>query len=171
MASFESEEEEGEYAGPRYFCSRVDIDEDRFNEVSLNYDELNTNDLTEKAKSPKAGAVSSFLGITRDNFEGRVVTHLDYEAYPEMALTCMNNICVKIREQWGVMNILIEHKLGPCPILHTSVAIIISSEHREDSLKAVDFAINELKKTVPVWKKECYSTGDTTWKANNEALV
>lgn len=61
--------------------------------------------------------------------------------------------CVQIRARWQVNNIVIEHKLGPCPVSHTSVAIIISSPHRKEGLEALPFAIDELKAIVPIWKK------------------
>jgi molybdopterin synthase catalytic subunit len=101
----------------------------------------------------RCGAVSSFFGTTRDTFEGKIVTHLEYEAYPDMALLCMFEICDKIRSKWDVSNIIIQHKLGPCPVLETSIAIIISSEHRKESLEGVHYAIDELKRMVPIWKK------------------
>jgi molybdopterin synthase catalytic subunit len=122
-----------------------------------------------RARSTKAGAVSTFLGTTRDNFEGKEVTTLEYEAYPEMALTTMQDICTRIREQWDVICVVIQHKLGPCPIGDISVLIAVSSEHRRESLQAVQFAIDELKKSVPIWKKEKYACGDSLWKENAEA--
>jgi molybdopterin synthase catalytic subunit len=65
----------------------------------------------------------------------------------------MLDICDQIRAKWDVLNIIFQHKLGPCPVLETSIAIIITSEHRKESLAAVQFAIDELKKVVPIWKK------------------
>ena len=69
--------------------------------------------------------------------------------------------------KWNVDKIVIEHKLGSCPIGEISVIVAISSEHRADSLQAVDFAINELKKIAPIWKKEYYGTGTSAWKKND----
>lgn len=148
------------------------IDEERSDFATLTYDDINIIDCFNQARSNKAGAVSSFLGTTRDNFEGKEVTHLEYEAYYEMALDSILEICKQARDKWDLIRIVIQHKLGSCPISNISVAIYISSEHRTDSLEAVNFAINELKKTVPIWKKECYSNGNNTWKANqNEPIV
>lgn len=64
-----------------------------------------------------------------------------------------------------------QHKLGSCPVGHISVAIVISSAHRTDSLEALPFAINELKAKVPIWKKELYSDETGSWKANQEHKV
>ena len=104
-------------------------------------------------RSPSAGAVSTFLGTTRDCFEGKRVTSLTYESYVEMAIESLKELCRKIRQQWAVTKIALIHKLGDCPIGEISVLIAISSAHRKESLEAVHFAIDELKKTVPIWKK------------------
>lgn len=125
-------------------------------------------ELLSKSKSVKAGAISTFFGTTRDTFEDKIVTYLEYEAYPEMALESMLDICNQIRSRWNVFHIIMQHKLGPCPVLETSIAIIISSAHRKDSLDAVHYAIDELKRTVPIWKKEFYHDGDSIWKANQQ---
>lgn len=65
--------------------------------------------------------------------------------------------CLQARQQWKLLDIVIQHKLGACPIKHVSIAIVISSEHRKDSLEAVSFVIDELKKTVPIWKRVSYA--------------
>lgn len=70
-----------------------------------------------------------------------------------MGAVFKNVVSYQIRGQWDVINIAIQHKLGPCPISEISIAIAISSVHRKDSLAAVQYAIDELKKTVPIWKK------------------
>lgn len=77
-------------------------------------------------------------------------------------------LAIQIREKWDVKRIVIQHKLGDCPIGEISVLIAISSEHRKESLEAVQFAIDELKRIVPIWKKEHYDSGDSIWKANKE---
>lgn len=93
---------------------------------------------------------------------------LEYETYESMALKEMQNICTKIRSQWDVEGIAIYHRLGKVPVSKASVVIAISSPHREESLKAVEYAINTLKATVPIWKKEVYETGEPEWKENKE---
>ncbi len=104
-------------------------------------------------RSPQAGAVSTFLGTTRDTFEGKQVTSLSYESYTEMAIESLKEMCQKIRQKWMVTKIALVHKLGDCPIGEVSVLIAISSAHRTESLEAVHYAIDELKRTVPIWKK------------------
>lgn len=89
-----------------------------------------------------------------------------------MAYKMMNKICDDIREKWEqVKHIAIYHRLGIVPIKESSVVIAISSPHRQDSLEAVQFAIDELKRTVPIWKKEVYGgsyEGTEMWKENKE---
>mmetsp|Transcript_34232 Transcript_34232/g.34885 ORF Transcript_34232/g.34885 Transcript_34232/m.34885 type:complete len:170 (+) Transcript_34232:235-744(+) len=117
-----------------------------------------------------AGAISTFYGTTRDFFEGLRVTELQYEAYDEMAVDQMKLICSELRSRWSVMKVAIQHRLGVCPIGEVSVAIAVSSEHRRDSLQAVAHAIDRLKATVPIWKKECYAETEAIWKKNKEFI-
>ena len=86
-----------------------------------------------------------------------------------MATKCMSSICQKVREIWtDVHHIAIHHRLGLVPVKEASVIIAVSSPHRQSSLEAVSFAIEELKKSVPIWKKEIYKVGSSEWKENKE---
>ena len=126
------------------------------------------------AQCDQAGAISTFLGTTRDTFESKEVVSLEYEAYEDMALDAMKSICSNIRSKWGdeIKTIVIAHKLGACPVGHTSVFIGVSSKHRTESLHAIELAINELKAKVPIWKKEIYAvvegSVESKWKENKE---
>ena len=85
---------------------------------------------------------------------GRKVVRLEYEAYDSMALKEMQLICDRIREKWPeTKHIAIWHRLGSVDIQESSIIIAISSPHRRDSLQAVNFAIDTVKETVPIWKK------------------
>ena len=136
--------------------------------VKLQEEELNAGEIIDLVTSPSCGAISNFIGVTRDNFNDKKVLRLEYEAYEPMALKEMNSICSKIRSQWNVHRIAIYHRLGEVPVSKASVVIAISSPHREESLKAVEYAINSLKASVPIWKKEVYDTQETQWKENQE---
>ncbi|CAK9808851.1 Molybdopterin synthase catalytic subunit [Anthophora plagiata] len=136
--------------------------------VKLQQEELNFGEIIDLVTSPNCGAISNFIGTTRDNFDNKKVLKLEYEAYEPMAYKEMNNICSKIRSQWNVHHIAIYHRLGEVPVSKASVMIAISSPHREESLKAVEYAINALKASVPIWKKEVYNTQDAQWKENRE---
>jgi len=118
---------------------------------------------------PAAGAMSTFTGVTRNNHNGKEVLKLEYEAYKPMAEKELKKICDQVHSQWDVMHIAMYHKTGLVPIGEASVIIAISSAHRSESLEAVHYAIDELKATVPIWKKEFYADG-SVWKGNAECI-
>lgn len=119
-------------------------------------------------ESPKAGAVSTFSGTTRDNFQGKKVVHLEYEAYKPMAEKELRKIAHRVRQRWpDVLRVALAHRIGKVDIGEASVVIAVSSPHRVDSLEAVHFAIDEIKAVVPIWKKEFYEEGGV-WKENTE---
>ncbi|KAK6621649.1 hypothetical protein RUM44_001456 [Polyplax serrata] len=141
------------------------------NWIKLTHDKLNVESIYNMVCSPEFGAVSLFVGTTRNNFEGKTVTKLEYEAYDQMAVKCLENICKSIREKFHVGNIAIFHRLGDVPIKEASVVIAISSTHRDSSLKAVPYAIDSLKADVPIWKKEIYENEEASkWKENSECI-
>lgn len=120
-------------------------------------------------RAPQCGAISTFSGTTRDTFDGKAVMELRYEAYVPMAIRCIKSICSNARMTWNLDLIAVAHRLGPVPVSETSVFIAVSSVHRVDSLDACKFLIDEIKATVPIWKKEVYANGEV-WKENSEFL-
>lgn len=85
---------------------------------------------------------------------GKKVTKLEYESYEQMAIKEMQTVCASVRNMWPVVSgIAIYHRLGEVAIKEESIIIAISSPHRKESLEAVSFCINEVKKCVPIWKK------------------
>ena len=118
---------------------------------------------------PECGAVSSFVGTTRNSFKGKQVVMLSYEGYVPMAKKELFIICNDASNRWEVSKIAIVHKLGNCPVGDASVIIVASSPHRRASLEAVSFLIDELKATVPIWKREIYEGDEeSVWKENIE---
>jgi molybdopterin synthase catalytic subunit len=107
-----------------------------------------------------AGAIVTFLGTTRNHNDGRQVTQLEYEAYPEMAIAELRKIGETARERWPIHAIAIVHRIGVVPIGEASVAIAVSSSHRVAAFKACHFAIDRLKEVVPIWKKEHFDGGE-----------
>ncbi|CAG5133639.1 unnamed protein product [Candidula unifasciata] len=136
--------------------------------VDILYEKLSVEDISDMVSSPSCGAVSMFIGTTRDNFDGKQVLKLDYEAYIPMAKRKMLEVCASIRQQWDVHNIAIIHRIGVVPVKEASIVIAISSEHRKESLEAVHFAIDTMKAIVPIWKKEIYADEASAWKHNKE---
>ncbi|XP_056109343.1 molybdopterin synthase catalytic subunit [Rhinichthys klamathensis goyatoka] len=139
--------------------------------ITLTTDKLSADGVSESVTCPSCGAISLFIGTTRDHFEGKKVIRLEYEAYIPMAESELRKICSDIRTKWpSVRHISIQHRLGVVPITEASVIIGISSPHRSESLEAVKYGIDTLKATVPIWKKEIYESGQPCWKENKECL-
>ena len=115
---------------------------------------------------PGAGAVLTFHGVTRDNFDGRPVTGLSYEAYGPMAVSEMEKIRDELAARWPGARVAMVHRLGALDVGEVSVVISVSTPHRAACYAASRYAIDELKARVPVWKKEHYADGDADWKAN-----
>ncbi len=109
---------------------------------------------------PAAGAIATFIGTTRNNNDGRDVTNLEYEAYPEMAVAEMRRIGDVAAERWPISAIAIAHRIGIVPIGEASVVIAVSSPHRAAAFDACRFAIDRLKEVVPIWKKEHFRGGE-----------
>lgn len=112
-----------------------------------------------------AGAILCFSGITRDNFEGKAVLGLEYEAYPELAIPEMAAIVAEIRRATPAARVAIVHRTGHVALGEPSVVIAVASPHRAEVYEASRAAIEQLKARVPVWKKELYRDG-ASWKAN-----
>ncbi|KAM6362855.1 molybdopterin synthase catalytic subunit isoform 1-T3 [Pluvialis apricaria] len=122
--------------------------------IKLKSEKLSVDEVSELVISPYCGAVSLFVGTTRNNFEGKKVIHLEYEAYTSMAESEIKKICRDVRQKWpSVKHIAVHHRLGVVPITEASVIIAVSSPHRAESLEAVTYCINTLKASVPIWKK------------------
>lgn len=136
--------------------------------VDVVEEKLNVEAITDSVASPSCGAVSVFIGTTRDSFEGKEVVRLEYEAYLPMAKKKMMEVCTDIRKQWHVKNISMIHRIGVVPVKEASIVIAVSSAHRKESLEAVQYAIETVKAIVPVWKKEIYADESGSWKKNKE---
>jgi molybdopterin synthase catalytic subunit len=109
---------------------------------------------------PEAGAIVTFIGTTRNHNEGRKVIGLDYEAYGEMAEKELARIGEEAKTRWKIARMSIIHRIGPVPIAEPSVVIAVSAAHRQDAFEACRFAIEEIKRTVPIWKKEIFEGGE-----------
>ncbi len=115
--------------------------------------------LLKRTGHPEAGAVVLFLGTVRDNSRSRHVQFLEYEAYQPMALKEMRRVAEEAQQRWPLLAIAIVHRLGHLGVGEVSVAIAVSSAHRKDAFEAGRFAIDSLKQTVPIWKKEVWDSG------------
>ena len=120
-----------------------------------------------------SGAVSTFVGITRDNFQGKTVLRLSYEGYVPMAQKELLKLCWDCTHKYpSIEKIAAVHILGDCPVGHASVILATSSPHRREAIHATEYLIDELKLRIPIWKKEVYAgdgengEGESVWKEN-----
>ena len=121
---------------------------------------IDLSELVRYVADAEAGAIVPFIGTTRNNNEGRKVIALDYDGYPEMAEKELARIGAEAKNKWPICKMAIVHRLGPVQIGEASVIIVVSSAHRDAAFAASRFAIEEIKKTVPIWKKEVFEGGE-----------
>jgi molybdopterin synthase catalytic subunit len=122
-------------------------------------------------QDPSCGAVSLFLGTVRDENEGSSVTGIEYSAYEEMARLELQRIADEAASRFGVDRVAIEHRLGALAVGDVSVAIAVAHPHRTPALDAGRYIIEELKRRVPIWKKELYTDGRREWVDPTRARV
>ncbi|XP_040012895.1 molybdopterin synthase catalytic subunit [Xiphias gladius] len=146
------------------------MSEERRDVLKLSRDWLSVKEVVDAVSSASCGAVSVFIGTTReDELEGRKVIGLEYEAYELMVQSEFTKLCADIRERWPtVTHICVHHRLGMVKVGEASVAMAISSPHRHDGQQAIQHCIDRLKAKIPIWKKEVYDTRETSWKENSE---
>lgn len=112
-----------------------------------------------RVEGPDTGGVVSFIGAVRNHARGSAVDHLEYEAYPAMALGEMEKIALEGRERWPGTRIAIAHRTGRLEIGEAAVIVVAASAHRAEAFLACRFAIDSLKERVPIWKKEVTPEG------------
>lgn len=115
------------------------------------------------AARPECGAVNLFLGTTRDHHEGRRVLRLEYEAHEAMALAALHALEREAREKFGLAHVVVVHRLGVVPVAEASVAVVVSTPHRAPAFDASRWIMDELKRRVPIWKKEHFADGGAEW--------
>ncbi|MDX1647466.1 MAG: molybdenum cofactor biosynthesis protein MoaE [Longimicrobiales bacterium] len=109
------------------------------------------------------GAVLLFVGIVRDHADGRPVSGMRYDAYAEMAGPVLEEIAHEAAQRLGTDRLAVAHRVGELDIGEVSVAIAVSSPHRAESYDASRYVIEEIKKRLPVWKREHYVDGSAEW--------
>lgn len=116
------------------------------------------------ADDPANGAVVVMSGTVRNQTEGKAVEYLEYQAYQPMAIAVFNSIAAEIRNQWQDANrVVIHHRVGKLKIGEISVIVVVGCPHRGEAFAACRYAINTLKHNAPIWKKEWFSDGASTW--------
>lgn len=117
----------------------------------------------DRVGDPADGAVVLFVGVVRNHADGRAVRGVRYDAYDAMATEVLSAIASEASERWGTDRIAAVHRVGELGIGDVSVAIAVSSAHRADAYEASRYVIEEIKRRLPVWKKERYMEGDEAW--------
>lgn len=128
---------------------------------------IDTNELLKAVSSPKAGAISTFIGVTRNYTLDQSVTYLFYEAYHSMAIAMMEKIGKLAKEKFDIEKVAIVHRIGKVDVEEASVVIAVSAGHRKPAIEACHYAIDTLKEIVPIWKKEFMVDGNAKWIAND----
>jgi molybdopterin synthase catalytic subunit len=113
-----------------------------------------------RRRHPRAGAVVAFLGTVREFSRGKTIRKLQYEHYPGMAEKKLLELREDALKKFGVLDVRIIHRVGELRVNDNIVLIVVSSEHRADAFDACRWCIDELKKKVPIWKKEVATTGE-----------
>ncbi len=124
---------------------------------------IDTAALLDHVSSPRAGAVVLFLGTVREMTAGRRTVALDYECYPDMARKKLAELEAEARDRWPIVECAIVHRLGHLELAEASVAVAVSTPHRQDAFAAGKWLIDTLKEVVPIWKKEHWDDGTTEW--------
>ena len=123
-------------------------------------DPLSADALVDAVSCPEAGGITVFLGVVRDNAAGRRVVALEYEGHVPMAEAKLKEIGEAVHQRWpGVKQVAMAHRLGRLRIGEASVVIAVAAAHRQEAFEACHFAIDRLKETVPIWKRELFEDG------------
>ena len=139
--------------------------------IELRYDALDIPACLAFTRSPTAGANVLFLGTTRNNFDSRPVSRLSYSAYPKLALKSLLAIAEDVSSKHGLERVYIAHRLGEVAIEEESIAVSVSSGHRQAGWKGSEEILERVKARAEIWKREWFDDGDVeegVWRANKD---
>lgn len=128
----------------------------------LTSDPIGLDPLLDSVRSPSRGGVACFLGIVRDHHDGRKVLRLDYSAYVPMAEAELARVVAEAESRWDVA-VAVRHRVGSLDVGDTAVAVAVASGHRDEAFVACRYVIEEVKRRVPIWKKEYFADGTVEW--------
>ena len=132
--------------------------------IELTYDTLDPEKVTAAVRRDTNGAVATFLGTTRDNFEDKTVLTLEYEAFDEMAVKKLEEVRQEMMAEFGLEQLAISHRIGTVGIGEISLVVAVGSPHRKEGFYACHKTVDRIKEIVPIWKKEVYQDG-SRWVA------
>jgi len=141
----------------------VDVDE----LVLLIEEDFSIDEICERMRGPSTGGLVAFLGVVREENPEGSVKALDFEAYKEMAIREMLRLKQLAMERYRLENVAILHRVGRIPAGENIVLIVAAGAHREECFQAASYLIDELKRSVPIWKKEIYEEGERWVEGNH----
>ena len=137
--------------------------EDAMPHAEITADPLDPGRMLDRVGAPEDGAVLLFLGTVRNHADGRSVSGMRYEGYEEMALEVLRRIAGEASERFSTPHLAVIHRLGTLEIGEVSVVVAVSSPHRAEAYGASRYVMEEIKRRLPVWKKEFYVEGAAEW--------
>jgi molybdopterin synthase catalytic subunit len=133
---------------------------DRF---AITFAPLSLEEAYQLADDPANGAIVLMSGMVRNQTDGKPVVALEYQAYEPMVLEVFKQIAAEIRQTWDVTRVVIHHRTGKLQVGEISVLVAIGCPHRSEAFAACQYAIDMLKHTAPIWKKEIWQDGSSSW--------
>jgi molybdopterin synthase catalytic subunit len=127
--------------------------------IEITKEPISAQPIIDRVRKNSHGAIVTFIGTVRDNADGKKVLYLEYEAFPEMAVKKLNEICAEINDRWKIGDVDIVHRVGRLEIGETVLVIAVGAGHRQEAFQACQYAIDRIKEIVPIWKKEFYNDG------------
>ena len=135
---------------------------------SITRDAIDPQALAALVTTAECGACVTFAGIVRSMSDDlRPVTGLQYEAHDAMAVAEFERIAAEARERFGECRIAVQHRTGDLAIGEVAVVVAVASPHRKTAFDACEYVIDELKARAPIWKKEHYASGESSWREND----
>lgn len=129
---------------------------------TLSFEPIDVAALGRAVIGPERGGVVSFVGLVRNHHEGREVVELEYSAYGPMAERTIAAITDEVQQRWPV-RVAVAHRLGRLAIGEAAVAVVVAGGHRGEAFEGCRYAIEEVKRRVPIWKREKYADGSEAW--------
>lgn len=123
---------------------------------------LDLSELVRQVQSPARGGIASFLGVVRSEHQGRAVLRLDYSAYHEMAEAECARVVAEAEARWPV-RVALQHRIGTLEVGEVAVVVVAAGAHRDEAFAACRHVIEELKRRVPIWKREHFADGQVDW--------
>ena len=130
--------------------------------TELRAEPLSVDEIRGLAADPRAGAVAVFIGAVRDHDHGRGVTALSYSSHPSAA-TELSRVAEKVAASYSIVSLAVAHRIGDLAVGDLAVVAAVGAEHRDVAFAACHFLIDELKSTVPIWKNQFFTSGESEW--------